>query len=806
VICGVRQAARGGWDAAQRVPGASVFLLPVLALVFFAPVVVHPGQVLYSDCSDLLALHIPAKRFLVRSWQRDGELPLWNPHSYGGAPFVHDVQGAVLYPPHLVLCLLPESWVGPALSWLVVLHLLLAGLGMFAYARDQGLGGPGALVAAAGAMFAGRWLLHLLGGGHYVTIGLAWLPLVLFCLERGVRRGGILWPSLAGALFGLLALSTQPQWTFYAGLFAWLWTFGTALECAGWWQGTRPGLSWRVALGRWALGGAWAMVLAGGLAAGALLPALEAAPLSTRAAGVDTAGILPAGLQTLCFLIGPTLTSTPAHAAWEDRGGLGLLWLLAAVLAPLLAGGRVRYQAAATACLFVFALGGAFLFQPLPGFRLFRQPARMLLVAGLPIAYLAGVSTQKLFAGLPASVLGQCRRVLRFLLLGGGILVGGFALRVWLKGEPPPFHVYWLSLMLTVPVAYWILLPATPAGGGLKRPAWMALLLLDLWALTGPLVQTRAEADVYGPSACVQYLMKQDGGPFRVLDRDQGWSPSAGSPLGTGALLAPLCGLEPVRGYSPLDVKRYKEYLQMIAGGDWPLRPFDASGLTFPVIGNQPVVHRSLLDLLGVRYLLQQASLPPDDLNWEKVLEDARPHAYVLDSGMTTLSPYIVYRNSAALPRAFVVHEAALLPQRSRVLPALLETDFRHKVLLEGSTGEKTGPATTGRKVQIAAYRPNEVVIDVGPGPPGYLVLADVWFPGWTCIVAGEDRPVYRADFLFRAVEVPAGACQAVFRFKPGSFYLGRKIALAFVGVLAIILVAAGPTYRAAKGKHIVAD
>src|SRR5437660_8524813 len=115
-------------------------LLALLGLLFFGNLVLHPTQVLYSDHSDLLAMHVPMKRFLVRSWQATGELPLWNPYSFGGMPFIHDVQVAAFYPLHLPLYLLPEELVGAGMSWLVVFHVILAGCLMFAYARYRGLG------------------------------------------------------------------------------------------------------------------------------------------------------------------------------------------------------------------------------------------------------------------------------------------------------------------------------------------------------------------------------------------------------------------------------------------------------------------------------------------------------------------------------------------------------------------------------------------------------------------------------------------------------------------------------------------
>ena len=77
----------------------------------------------------------------------------------------------------------------------------------------------GALVAAAGTMFAGKFQLHLLHAGHTILVGLAWLPLVLLLLEGAIRRGSLVWATGAGVAFALLVLGTHPQWTFYAGLF-----------------------------------------------------------------------------------------------------------------------------------------------------------------------------------------------------------------------------------------------------------------------------------------------------------------------------------------------------------------------------------------------------------------------------------------------------------------------------------------------------------------------------------------------------------------------------------------------------------
>jgi hypothetical protein len=542
----------------------------------------------------------------------------------------------------------------------------------------------------------------------------------------------------------------------------------------------------------------WAAALAGALAAVQLLPTLEAAALSTRAGGVAPDEIVAGGVRSLLFFVGPALKPVPSSLMWEDRGGLGLLWVTAAALAPFLCRGRVRYQAAVCLALILFALGAAIVFQPLPGFSVFRQPARMLLIVALPVALLAGQTTEALFRGATPAL---GRRALTRLTAAAAILVGGFTIRMLVHGEVPRWHVYWTSLLVTVPAAYWVLstqysVLSTRAG----QLLWSLILFLDLWALARPLAVVRPEADVYRPAECVTRLTPRG----RVLDRD---APGleAGTPLGGGAPLALLAGLEPLRGYNPLDNRRYKEYLQFIAGADEPLRPLDGP-LTFPIIGNFPVRNRPLLDLLATTYALQPSEFDGDwrlGPGWRVVDEDPSPSGYDFSTGgRQRLPPYTVYENTQALPRAFVVPEAAPLPDRPLVLEALASTDFRARVLLEGWDGPPRpgGAEAVYRPADVSEYQPNRVRIGVQPGAAGFLVLADVWYPGWTCTVDGRPAPLYRADYLFRAVALPEGAREVVFRFEPASYRRGRAISLAALAVAALFAAASIMTTRRPEG------
>ncbi len=778
---------------------APYLLLALLGVAFFADLVLHPTHVLYSGKSDLLAMHLPMKRFLVRSWHETGELPLWNPYSFAGMPFVHDVQAALFYPLHGPLLLLPEEDVGAAVSWLVVLHVVVAGWCMYFYAGSQGLGTSARLVAAVGWMFAGKGLLHVLAAGHTIVTPLAWLPLALFFLEEAVRRGSFARATWAGVVYALVVLGTHPQVTFYAGLFLGLWTLAPALEAAG-------NLGTVRALGRWLACGAWAALVAAALSAVQLWPALESTPEATRSAGVTSAEVLRGVVPALLRLVGPSLT----EPRWEFQANFGFLWVAAAGLAPFLRRGRVRFQAFVLVLLLLFSVGGAALVQGLPGFRLFQLPSRMLLLAAFPVALLAGVTTQALL-DLPATAAQARRRAARIAI---GFFLAGLALAavplLLLLGEGgrPQFHPYWPTFLVTAPL--FLALLALPAASRLWVGLWLLALTVDAAALVRPYVAVRPEAEVYAVPECVRALAarraEDESSPWRVLDRGLPNFPSTG-PLGVS--LPPLgdVALEPVLGYNTFDVRRAKEYLQYVSGLDESVRPRQ-SVVGYPIVEPMLIENKALLDLLGVRYLLV-----PDDPARRPVLPKGHagagepgkhpgwkpldvgcvstPVYSFLAGGMAEPGPHTVYENTEVFPRAFVVPSAAALPERG-VLKALAAADLRKTVFLEGAPSPPEAGTGSFRPARVVERRPNRVAVEVDDGPAGWLVLADVWYPGWVCDVDGRAAPLYRADSLFRAAPLDAGAHRVVFTFAPTSYTRGRLVSgAALAGVFALSLLTA---------------
>jgi hypothetical protein len=74
---------------------------------------------------------------------------------------------------------------------------------------------------------------------------------------------------------------------------------------------------------------------------------------------------------------------------------------------------------------------------------------------------------------------------------------------------------------------------------------------------------------------------------------------------------------------------------------------------------------------------------------------------------------------------------------------------------------------------------------------PGWLVLTDIWYPGWVCEVDGAPAQVHRANYLFRALRVPAGRHEVVFHFEPKSYQRGILISVFSMIVVATLGLAA---------------
>lgn len=144
------------------------------------------------------------------------------------------------------------------------------------------------------------------------------------------------------------------------------------------------------------------------------------------------------------------------------------------------------------------------------------------------------------------------------------------------------------------------------------------------------------------------------------------------------------------------------------------------------------------------------------------------------------------------LPRAYLVGRSIRLADPMERTELLAGHDFTSAVVLEDSPGlpDRADEADIGLiPADISSYEPERVEIAVDSPAAAYLVLSDSWFPGWEAKVNGEPADILKANFLVRAVRVPAGKSSLVFTYRPGPYMIGKWVSLA---ALTILVLAAG--------------
>jgi hypothetical protein len=142
------------------------------------------------------------------------------------------------------------------------------------------------------------------------------------------------------------------------------------------------------------------------------------------------------------------------------------------------------------------------------------------------------------------------------------------------------------------------------------------------------------------------------------------------------------------------------------------------------------------------------------------------------------------------LPRAFVVHKSWSVPDQEQAFNAIHRADYdpATTVVVEGgSTPTAARPGTS--EARIVSYSNNEIRLQASTSTPGYLVMSEVYYPGWKAEVDGHPADLQRANYAFRAVLLRPGAHQVRLYFQPTTWKAGMLCSLFTWAVLAVAVL-----------------
>ncbi|ATL43746.1 YfhO family protein [Elizabethkingia sp. HX WHF] len=166
---------------------------------------------------------------------------------------------------------------------------------------------------------------------------------------------------------------------------------------------------------------------------------------------------------------------------------------------------------------------------------------------------------------------------------------------------------------------------------------------------------------------------------------------------------------------------------------------------------------------------------------------------YVLVADKTGIQPK---ENPFANGPAWFVSEVKIADTPNEEIDLISKVDNK-KVAVIGKEDEKylngkTLQADPAAKIAVKTYQPNEIVYQTSSATPQLAVMSEIYYPhGWKFYIDGKETDYIKADYLLRAVHVPAGKHEIRMAFEPEVIQKGKTISLASAGLF-ILLAALG--------------
>jgi hypothetical protein len=770
-------------------------------IVYFRDFIFTPGTMIFG--TDMSTQGFQTRKIAVDAVNSGAGLPLWNPFSYCGLPYIGALPGPIFFPTTILYFIMPLE---RAIGWSYLLMMLAGGLFAYCWIRELGLNRTAAAVCAVAYGFTG-WVASTIHGGHdgrMFTILLT--PLVFFFLERALNRRKIIYFLLMGAAVALQIVSPHAQMMYFSSLAV------TAYFLFRVYNIYREEKSF-AAVVKLASGFAAGFAFAVALSAVHFGPLMANQALSHRQASTYeyTTQFSMHPLETVTLLV-PAFSGEP-DAYWCSAGFkshceyMGLIPLIFAAVALVWRRNRHTW-------FFTFLGLGALLwsfggFTPffklpyylLPYGKVGRGPNMMFFVFAFSVITLAAYGIDYMLSGrggkeaeneestargFKVIVAFTGAILLLFLILGLGkkempAILAGIAD----SANRPLLEYYYPAIIKaafvsTVVAVFIVALAFLWRRGRLPLVAFAGLLSLiafcDLMRMNHRWITVEKPSNRYFRDRVVQHLEKEKE-PYRVFfypfpNTNDYWDNS---------LL--YFQIPTINASMPLRLKWYEE-------------------LMGTHMFNNLVVYPRLWNMLNTRYLTLVYRNAPVQLGnnrlepgqFQQVIERSFPFLKnVLEikySANSDLPKKVLYENPRAWPRFKLFTRFEVLEDDSKFIRRFNDPGFDPETTLilagqpEFDRAALDG-SEPGGEVTLESYSYDRLELTVRCDQPSLLYLAETYHPYWRAQVDGKAAKIYRANLAMRAVFLKAGEHRVVMRYHSPPFVWGRGLSLASLLVLA---------------------
>ena len=220
-----------------------------------------------------------------------------------------------------------------------------------------------------------------------------------------------------------------------------------------------------------------------------------------------------------------------------------------------------------------------------------------------------------------------------------------------------------------------------------------------------------------------------------------------------------------VGGYHAAKLRRYQEMIEEHISGEM-------QGL-----------YKAVADAGGEMELLNPADFPV--LN----MLNTRYFIFPLQGGQT-----VPLLNPFARGNAWFVNDVKYVNSANEEIEAIHELDPARQAVVDKKFQEAIQPMASDSTatIQLVAYEPNYLKYEVNSEKGGTVVFSEIYYPGWQSTIDGQSVPHGRANYILRAMNVPAGKHTVEFTFDPASLHTTETIAFVALGLLVLLAVVAG--------------
>ena len=149
--------------------------------------------------------------------------------------------------------------------------------------------------------------------------------------------------------------------------------------------------------------------------------------------------------------------------------------------------------------------------------------------------------------------------------------------------------------------------------------------------------------------------------------------------------------------------------------------------------------------------------------------------------------------NPWANGNAWFVNKVQYVDDADAELAALHGLATKHVAVVDKKfqdvLGNEALQSDSTAKVTLTEYEANRLAYEVNSQKGGVVVFSEIYYPGWTCTVDGQDTQIARADYVLRAIRVPAGKHTVVMTFDPQTVHITETIAYTALAILALLLI-----------------